>query len=569
MLAPLTQPDPMTQVLATFRLPEKTDFADAWVGMEPTFQTAKSIRKWRELSATPEGEDEYFTDGYMLSTQKKVAKAIKKKYEKWRKEKHPYCMFDRVERDQDRDQWKVRRQNLIFHWADEGLEPFVVRFTLDPETFEYSIKPVPLAWFYDDRFLGFLEEFLWKVPQKKGLMPSIGHGGAQFSISAKTFLGGSLLADDIAAKLNHPELATWIMDYPNCDDRSFRGTRQRFRAFQEVLRSYWAGAFHPRAIGTLTVENCYLDRGFDPAPSPPEGLMDPQKGPVGSPQEVFQTNFAFGRAVRLFAQNVHPGYWQAAHPKEDGYRPDQIMRYGEGNLNRLQIVGEFHVKSGKVLNPERVVELDTPLDITLLYEECSWENRAQYGRTSARDFVEALLLDVHHARYLQAHPHVSVKGSLLQDQLLYDAEETIKRHGPPDLLARLHREAREYNLEYSRGRMKTDWIEPEVLFWEAWKVLPVGERAAIAREVVAGFLERVEEAASADPRPAAQSDPMEWHRHRVHPVLWEVLEKTYGSLKASDPVRRELRRWQERKDEYLARRPVFSPVGDKPPWEEE
>ena len=86
-------------------------------------------------------------------------------------------------------------------------------------------------------------------------------------------------------------------------------------------------------------------------------------GPTGDARDVFQTNFAFGRAVRLQAQNVHPGYWQSAHPDEDGYRPDQIMRYSEGNLNRLQIVGELHVKSGKVLEAEKAPELDAPLEL--------------------------------------------------------------------------------------------------------------------------------------------------------------------------------------------------------------
>jgi hypothetical protein len=243
------------------------------------------------------------------------------------------------------------------------------------------------------------------------------------------------------------------------------------------LQHYWAGGFHPKAIGTPTVENTYLDRGFGPAQSPPKGLMDFRRGPVGGARQVFQTNFAFGWAVRLQAQNVHPGYWQSAHPDEDGYRPDQIMRYSEGNLNRLQIVGELHVKSGKVLEPERVPELDAPLELAHLTEEGSWENRAQMGRTSARDFVEALLLDVHHARYLQAHPHVQVKRSLLQDQLLGEGEETVKRHGGPKMLARLHKKARELNLEGSRNRIKSDYIEPETLFWAAWKVLPGGHRA--------------------------------------------------------------------------------------------
>ena len=567
MTAASKQPDPMTRALATFRDPEKTDFADAWVGMEPTFQTRKCVRRWQKLSAKEGGEDLYFEDDYILGTQEKVARAIKKKYEaKCRKGRRPSCIFDRVKLFADQDQWDVRRQNLNFYWPDDNLEPFEVRFTLDPETFEYSIKPVPLAWFYDERFVSFLEEFLWGVPEDKGLRPSIAHGGGQFSLSAKTFLVGSLLADDIAYKLNHPELATWVMDFPNCDDRSFRATRQRFEAFRKVLQHYWAGGFHPKAIGTLTVENTYLDRGFGPAQSPPKGLMDPRRGPVGGVRQVFQTNFAFGRAVRLQAQNVHPGYWQSAHPDEDGYRPDQIMRYSEGNLNRLQIVGELHVKSGKVLEPERVPELSAPLEFAQLTEECSWENRGQMGRTSARDFVEALLLDVHHARYLQAHPHVQVKSSLLQDQLLGDGEETLKRHGGSKLLARLHKKARELNLADSRNRIKSDFIEPETLFWAAWKVLPGGEKAAIAREVITSFVERVEQAATIDPRPTFTQDPMEWHRHRIQPVLWQALEDKPARMKSTDPVARELKAWQLNREQYLARRPVYSHTDMTPPW---
>jgi len=558
--------DSMTLALSTFRNPEATDFQNAWVGMEPTFQTEKSVRKWVTMTAKPGGEDAYFLDPYMLKTQKKVVKAIKKHYDAHLAQGYPHCMFARVERARDRDQWNVRRQNLLFHWAEEGLEPFEVRFTLDPETFEYSIKPVPLVWFYDERFVTFLEEFLWKVPRDMGMSCAIAHGGGQFSISAKTYLTGSLLADDIAYKAGHPELATWIMDWPNPDDRSFRATRPRLAAFQKILKHYWAGHFHPRAIGVLTAENAYLDRGFDPVPTSRKKLMCPKTGPLGDAREVFQTNFAFGRAVRWHAQNIHPGYWQSAHPDDDGYRPDQIMRYSEGNINRLQIVGELHVKSGKVLEAKKAPELNAPLELGLLTTEASWENRAQMSRTSARDYVEALLLDIHHARYLQAHPLVTIADSLLQDQLLGDAEETLKRNQGARTLARLHREARDLNLEMSHGRMKTDWIEPEALFWASWHSLPVGEKAAIAREAVSGFLERVEQAASMDPRPEATGDPMEWHRHRIHPVLWQALEDSPHG-KTSDPVRKELAAWQEKKEVYLARRPAFSQLTEAvPPW---
>jgi hypothetical protein len=563
------RPDPMTLVLDTYRRPEATDFGNAWVGMEPTFQSEKSVRKWWKMSVEPGGDDAYFVDDYLLKTQKKVAKTIKKRYEAERQEGRAHCLFARVELDDDLDQWQVRRQNLLFHWANDNLEPFQVRFALDPETFEYSIKPVPLAWFYDERFVTFLEKFLWKVPRQLGLSCAIAHGGGQFSLSAKTFLTGSLLADDIAYKVSHPELASWIMDWPNPDDRAFRATRPRLAAFQKVLKHYWAGDFHPRAIGVITAENAYLDRGFGPAPCPRKGLMSPRRGTAGDARDVFQTNFAFGRAVRLQAQNVHPGYWQSAHPDEDGFRPDQIMRYSEGNLNRLQIVGELHVKSGKVLEAEKAPELDAPLELTLLTMEASWENRAQMSRTSARDFVEALLLDVQHAQYLQAHPRVAIKDSLLQDQILGDAEETLKRHGTPATLARLHREARKLNLQASRGRMKTDWIEPETLFWAAWRVLPPGAKADLAREAIGGFLERVEQAAAMDPRPQATADPMEWHRHRIHPLLWQALLDAPGGGASNDPVRKELKAWQARKEDYLARRPQWSQVEDwDPPWQE-
>jgi hypothetical protein len=36
-----------------------------------------------------------------------------------------------------------------------------------------------------------------------------------------------------------------------------------------------------------------------------------------------------------------------------------------------------------------------------------------------------------------------------------------------------------------------------------------------------------------------------------------------------DPAGKELTAWQAKKDEYLARRPVFSQAGLTPPWEQE
>jgi hypothetical protein len=556
-------PDPMTSPLASFRDPEATGFDAAWVGMEPTFQSRKSVQKWRTITAEPGGEDAYFLDRYMLKTERQIAKAIKRKYDKHRAAAEPYCMFANVELDEDLDQWQVRRQTLAFHWPDANREPFEVRVALDPETFEYSIKPVPLAWFYDERFVAFLHQFIWKVPQKLGLSCSMAHGGGQFSLSAKTFLIGSLLADDIAYKASHPELATWIMDWPNPDDRTFRATNRRLAAFRAVVGAYWDGRFHPRLNGSLTAENAYLDRGFGPARIANASLMDPRLGPIGTQLDVFQTNFAFGRTIRLAAQSIDPGYWQSP-PDEDGYRPDQVMRYGEGNLNRLQIAGELHVKSGKVLDATREPELDAPLDFALLTTEASWENRAQMCRTSARDYVEALLLDVHHARYLQAHPHVAITTSLHQDQILGEAEATLKRYRANAVLDRLHRDARVANLEASNGRIRSDRIEPEALFWAAWHVLPRGDQYAIAREAISGFVERVQQAASVDPR-GAPTDPMEWHRHRIHPILWHALDAP--GCDARDPIQRERATWLSHKKRYQSRRPIWSQLKNaRPPW---
>jgi hypothetical protein len=295
--------------------------------------------------------------------------------------------------------------------------------------------------------------------------------------------------------------------------------------------------------------------------------MDACKGPLGNKRDVFQTNFAFGRTVRLAAQNIDPGYWQSARPDEEGYRPDQVMRYSEGNLNRLQIAGELHVKSGTVLDVARVPDLDAPLDFAMLATEASWENRAQMSRTSARDFVEALLLDVHHARYLSAHPHVTIVSSLHQDQLLGDALATLQRFGGTAILDRLHQEARVANAEASNDRIRSDRIEPEPLFWAAWHVLPPAEKYAIAREAVGGFLQRVEQAASVDPRSRTRTrkDPMVWHRHRIHPLLWKALDAP--GVDPRDPIAQQRQAWISGKRCYRSRRPIWSQMKEiRPPW---
>ena len=113
--------------------------------------------------------------------------------------------------------------------------------------------------------------------------------------------------------------------------------------------------------------------------------------------------------------------------------------------------------------------------------------------------------------------------------------------------------------------MKTDWIEPETLFWASWHALPAGEQAAIAREVITGFVQWVEEAATKDPRtPRDPSDPMEPHRHRIHPLLWKALARQPKA--AGAVVRREWQAWTAGRATYLGRRPQWSIQGAVPPW---
>ncbi len=551
----------MTADLKRAKDPLLTGWEDAWVGLEPTFQSAKSITLYDKHA---DDEDAYFEHPYMRGKVRQVGRRMAKKYRARQEAGAEWCLFKTLDLTAERDPWDVTRAALRFGHAEGLDEVLQVNFGMDPYTFEFGIKPVPLPWFYDPRFVRFLQKLCFDVPRKSGLSTSILNGGGQFHLSVKQYLTGSLLADDLTTRLNHPELANWVLDYPNCDDRSMRATPQRFAAYRETLEHYWNGAYHPRAKGIITAENALFDFGFEPADELPDVPLMTDGGPTGPAREIFQTNFAFGRSVRWRAQNVHPGYWQATHPDVDGYQPHQVMRNTEVNLNRLQIAGELHVKDGKVLNPERVPELDAPLDGSMLITEASYEQRAHISRRSARDYVDAILLEVHHAKYLQTHPHVKVIDSLAQDQLSIDAEKTIKKHEGVAALDKLKRAARLSNLEQSKGRIKSDFVEPEALFFAAWKSLPLGAKAEIAREAVNGFTERVQQAASVDPR-GTEGDPMDAHRHRVHPLLWEAL--AHGRAPADDPAARELARFHEDPKGYLKKRPQFSQVGAVPPWE--
>ncbi len=535
----------MTADLARAKNPSFTGWDDAWVGLEPTFQSKKSIKLYAKYS---DDEDAYFEHPYMVRTVRRISKHLVKKYRGLEDR-----LFEHLEVGEDRDLWDVTRAELKFSFEKRGDEVLQVNFGMDPYTFEFGIKPVPLKWLYDERFVRFLQKLAFDVPEKGGLSASILNGGGQFHLSVKQYLTGSLLADDLTTRLNHPELSSWILDFPNCDDRMMRATPARFAAYKATLDDYWRGAYHPKARGIPTVEHALLGDEFRPAVEVWTGLAG-----KGTALEMFQTNFAFGRSIRWRAQNVHPGYWQEAHPDLDGYQPHQVMRNTEVNLNRLQIAGELHVKSGKVLHPERAPELDAQLDPSMLTDEAAYEQRGHISRTSARDYVDAILLEVHHAQWLQQHPHVRLVTGLAQDQLTLDAENTVG----PKALDKLRRVARASNLERSHGRIKSDFVEPEALFYAAWRALPARSKAEIASEAINGFHQRVHEAASVDPR-GLDGDPMDAHRHRVHPLLWDALKGT----KPKGAAAAELKKFLADPKTYLRKRPVFSQVGEPAPWD--
>lgn len=541
--------------------PERVSFDDAWVGIEPTFQSKKCIKLYEKLE---DDEDTYFAHPYMTEKVRAVAKDIGKRFHKAKKNGAPWAaLFDDVEVRDDVDPWNVLRAECRFDYG--GDDTFDIKFGMDPSTFEFGIKPLPVAWLLEEEFVTFLQELVFDVPAEHGLTASMYNGGGQFHIAAKCFLAGSVLADDVATRLDHPELSTWTLDWPNCDDRTLRSTTRRFDMFRALLDDYARGAFHPRAIGVRTVEDAYFDRGFSPAsgtfPSPSKAGASTRS----TRSDVFRESLAFARAIK-HAQTVDAGYWQLQHPSDDGFRPDQIGRYSEVNGNRLQIAGELHVKSGRVLDAARVRELKAPLEPGMLATEASWEMRGHMSRTSARDYVEAVMLEVNHARWLAQNPKRTVRVSLEQDQLLVDAERTVRKHKGPKAVDALHRAARKASFEVSKGRVKSDFIEPETLFWAAWNALPKGARAAIAREALTGFVEIVDRAASVDPR-GVRTDPMDEHRHRVHPLLWSAL-RTERTSARGDRIKREIEMFERDAERYAARRPVFSQAGHVPPWGE-
>lgn len=71
-----------------------------------------------------------------------------------------------------------------FLGGDEGLESLEVGLSLNPET----VKPVPLAWFYDERFV---DERLY-LPFHKKTRPGLAKPGRVLSIQLGSSTGSDL-----------------------------------------------------------------------------------------------------------------------------------------------------------------------------------------------------------------------------------------------------------------------------------------------------------------------------------------------------------------------------------------
>jgi hypothetical protein len=254
----------------------------------------------------------------------------------------------------------------------------------------------------------------------------------------------------------------------------------------------------------LTAENAYLDRGFGPASHRDASLMDRQSGPTGTSREVFQTNFAFGRTVRLAAQSIDPGYWQSP-PNEVGYKPEQVMRYSEGNLNRLQIAGELHVKSGNPRGSAGRTRMSARLRAADHRGELGEPRRCAH--TSARLRRNAVVGCA--SRAICRLTRASARRVVATGSILGDAGH-VGGYGANAVLDRLHAQARLANFEAS-GRIRSTASNRTAVLGAS--TYPSSEQHATHAKPAAswnGFI-----------RPHPWTRPMAirsdgWHRHRIH-----------------------------------------------------
>ncbi len=102
------------EALARCQRADLQGFADAWVGMEPTFSNAKAVKKWAKLAAKGHaGEDAYFEDPWMLKKLRDVGREFKKRYKAGLARKDPACVFPELKLEMDRDPWNVQRLNCV------------------------------------------------------------------------------------------------------------------------------------------------------------------------------------------------------------------------------------------------------------------------------------------------------------------------------------------------------------------------------------------------------------------------------------------------------------------------
>jgi hypothetical protein len=174
--------EPLTTVLATFRKPEETGFCQC-LGRDGADLLEQEgdpevVRAWSETEGR--GRD-FFHDPYHASDAENHFPRHGPRLQR-RDRKRGTTRASFIASTWTRiDQWGVRRQNLPSGGKTTSSSHSKCDSVMDPETFEYSIKTGPLVWFYDARFRPVSPAICLGRPQKLGLLPSMPHGGGQFS----------------------------------------------------------------------------------------------------------------------------------------------------------------------------------------------------------------------------------------------------------------------------------------------------------------------------------------------------------------------------------------------------
>ena len=227
----------------------------------------------------------------------------------------------------------------------------------------------------------------------QGRAGAVDGAAAEFS-SAKTFMTGCLLADDIADKLNH---RSW-------PPGSWTGEPRRSRLPCTSLPRLTAstpsssasrGRVSSRAIGPRRAAGASRSRLLRRRPGR-RRAHERERDAGGNAREVFLTSRL--RLVRSTAgAERQPGYWQSAHPPTRA-----TARTGALRRRHPELAADRRRAPREERQGARPIAAAGGRAARIIDALAPWENRAQMGRTSARTSSRLLLDD--NAMRLQANP---------------------------------------------------------------------------------------------------------------------------------------------------------------------